>query len=60
MEKKQESEYANDFMPLMDLVWGKGFIAPGGEGNVDRIVRGVGGTVATGRVSLRGSGPVGG
>jgi len=41
MEKKQESEYANDFMPLMDLVWGKGFIAPGGEGNVDRIVRGV-------------------
>jgi SAM-dependent methyltransferase len=41
MEKKQESEYGNDFIPLMDLVWGKGFIAPGGEGNVDRIVRGV-------------------
>ena len=41
MEKKQESEYDNDYMPLMDLVWGKGFIAPGGEGNVDRIVRGV-------------------
>jgi phosphoethanolamine N-methyltransferase len=28
-------------MPLVDLVWGKGFIAPGGEGNVDRIVEGV-------------------
>ena len=41
MDKKQESEYGNDFIPLMDLVWGKGFIAPGGEGNVDRIVRGV-------------------
>jgi SAM-dependent methyltransferase len=42
MEQKQESEYGNEFMPLMDLVWGKGFIAPGGEGNVDRIVSGVG------------------
>jgi SAM-dependent methyltransferase len=41
MGKKQESEYGNEFIPLMDLVWGKGFIAPGGEGNVDRIVRGV-------------------
>lgn len=41
MDQKQESDYGDDFMPLMDLVWGKGFIAPGGEGNVDRIVRGV-------------------
>ena len=41
MDKKQESDYDSDFMPLMDLVWGKGFIAPGGEGNVDRIVRSV-------------------
>jgi SAM-dependent methyltransferase len=41
MEQKQESEYGDEFMPLMDLVWGKGFIAPGGEGNVDRIVSGV-------------------
>ena len=30
-----------DYIPIMDLVWGKGFIAPGGEGNVDRIVEGV-------------------
>ena len=33
--------YEVDFIPIMDLVWGKGFIAPGGEGNVDRIVEGV-------------------
>ena len=28
--------YELDYIPIMDLVWGKGFIAPGGEGNVDR------------------------
>ena len=33
--------YELDWIPIMDLVWGKGFIAPGGEGNVDRIVEGV-------------------
>ena len=33
--------YELDYIPIMDLVWGKGFIAPGGEGNVDRIVEGV-------------------
>ncbi len=30
--------YELDYIPIMDLVWGKGFIAPGGEGDVDRIV----------------------
>ena len=33
--------YELDYIPIMDLVWGKGFTAPGGEGNVDRIVEGV-------------------
>lgn len=33
--------YELDYIPIMDLVWGKGFIAPGGEGNVDHIVQGV-------------------
>jgi phosphoethanolamine N-methyltransferase len=33
--------YELSYIPIMDLVWGKGFIAPGGEGNVDRIVEGV-------------------
>ncbi len=26
---------------MLELIWGKGFVAPGGEGNVDRIVNGV-------------------
>jgi len=28
-------------LAMLELIWGKGFIAPGGEGNVDRIVEGV-------------------
>ena len=38
MSDQEASGYDADYMPIMDLVWGKGFIAPGGEGNVDRIV----------------------
>ncbi len=41
MEEQGNASYEIDYMPLMDLIWGKGFIAPGGEGNVDRIVEGV-------------------
>ena len=41
MEEQEGTGYDIDYMPIMDLVWGKGFIAPGGEGNVDRIVEGV-------------------
>ena len=28
-------------MAMLELIWGKGFIAPGGAGNVDRIVEGI-------------------
>ena len=41
MEYRDGTGYELDYMPIMDLVWGKGFIAPGGEGNVDQIVAGV-------------------
>ena len=41
MEDLEGAGYELDYIPIMDLVWGKGFIAPGGEGNVDRIVEGV-------------------
>ncbi len=41
MQESKSAGYEIDYMPLMELVWGKGFIAPGGEGNVDRIVAGV-------------------
>ena len=55
---EQESNYDASYMPIMDLVWGKGFIAPGGEGNVDRIVEGVG--LAGKRMLEPGSGAGGG
>ena len=41
MGDNEGAGYELDYIPIMDLVWGKGFIAPGGEGNVDRIVEGV-------------------
>ena len=41
MDEAEGTGYNIGYMPIMDLVWGKGFIAPGGEGNVDRIVEGV-------------------
>lgn len=41
MQESKSAGYEINYMPLMELVWGKGFIAPGGEGNVDRIVAGV-------------------
>ena len=40
LDTSNRTGYEADYMPLMDLIWGKGFIAPGGEGNVDRIVEG--------------------
>ena len=36
-----EQGYELEYMPFMDLVWGRGYIAPGGDGNVARIVEGV-------------------
>jgi ubiquinone/menaquinone biosynthesis C-methylase UbiE len=41
MAEQEGTGYGIEYMPIMDLVWGKGFITPGGEGNVDRIVEGV-------------------
>jgi cyclopropane fatty-acyl-phospholipid synthase-like methyltransferase len=41
MQEPYNASYEIDYIPLTELIWGKGFIAPGGEGNVDRIVAGV-------------------
>lgn len=41
MTEREGTGYELDYMPIMDLIWGKGFIAPGGEGNVDQIVEGI-------------------
>jgi len=34
-------EYNEAMIASMDLIWGEGFMAPGGEGNVDNMVRGI-------------------
>ena len=33
-------EYDSAMLAAMDLIWGEGFMAPGGEGNVDNLVEG--------------------
>jgi phosphoethanolamine N-methyltransferase len=38
--KENDSEYYEAMLDLMEWIWGKGFMAPGGEGNVDRLVGG--------------------
>jgi len=34
-------EYNDNVTAMLELVWGRGFMAPGGEGNVHRIVEGI-------------------
>jgi phosphoethanolamine N-methyltransferase len=36
-----EGGYITDWIPITDLLWGRGILAPGGEGNIDRIVKGI-------------------
>ncbi len=35
------NEYDDDMVAMLELIWGKGFMAPGGAENVRRIVRGL-------------------
>jgi phosphoethanolamine N-methyltransferase len=34
-------EYTDAMIAALDLIWGEGFMAPGGEGHVDRLVAGL-------------------
>jgi ubiquinone/menaquinone biosynthesis C-methylase UbiE len=36
-----ENEYHDGMVALLELVWGEGFMAPGGEGNVAKMVEGL-------------------
>ena len=36
-----EVEYDDSMMKMMELIWGDGFMAPGGTENVDSMVNGV-------------------
>lgn len=37
----QEIEYYDGMMKMLELIWGEGFMAPGGTGNVDKMVAGL-------------------
>jgi len=37
----QEIEYHDAMIKMLEMIWGEGFMAPGGTGNVDRIVAGL-------------------
>ena len=41
MSEGLDQGYELDYMPVIDLVWGRGYIAPGGDDNVAKIVEGV-------------------
>ena len=41
MQEIENPGYDVGGMAMLELIWGKGFIAPGAEGNVDRIVEGI-------------------
>jgi len=41
IEQEQESEYYPAMITLLEWLWGRGFMAPGGEGNVDRMLTGL-------------------
>lgn len=36
-----EAEYHENLVTLLELIWGEGYMAPGGPGNVARIIRGM-------------------
>ena len=36
-----EIGYVTDWVPITDMLWGRGIITPGGEGNIARIVKGI-------------------
>ena len=40
-DEPAEDGYITDWIPITDLLWGRGIITPGGEGNIERIVKGM-------------------
>jgi hypothetical protein len=35
------SEYHDSMVALLEWIWGRDYMAPGGEGNVDKMVEGI-------------------
>lgn len=40
-EESYASEYHDSMVALLEWIWGRDFMAPGGEGNVDKLVKGL-------------------
>jgi SAM-dependent methyltransferase len=38
---EHENEYHDSMVAMLELIWGDGFMAPGGEGNVTKMVEGI-------------------
>jgi phosphoethanolamine N-methyltransferase len=38
---EHENEYHDTMVAMLELVWGEGFMAPGGEGHVAKMVEGL-------------------
>ena len=38
---EHENEYPGTMVSMLGMVWGEGFMAPGGEGNVAKMVEGL-------------------
>jgi phosphoethanolamine N-methyltransferase len=38
---EHQNEYHDSMVAVLELVWGEGFMAPGGEGNVAKMVEGL-------------------
>ncbi len=36
-----EAEYHDNMVAMLQLIWGKGYMAPGGPGNVEKMLRGI-------------------
>ena len=41
MQEPHASEYHDAMVALLEWIWGRDYMAPGGEGNVDKMVRGL-------------------
>nr|MDJ0906905.1 class I SAM-dependent methyltransferase [Woeseiaceae bacterium] len=36
-----ENEYHDNMVAMLELIWGEGYMAPGGRGNVARLLEGI-------------------
>ena len=37
-----QEEYYDNLITMLELIWGRGYMAPGGSGNVEKMFYGIG------------------